>query len=179
MDKTRHQYEISEDKEFKLLLRKDVATGGLSVAASSSGAWVSNISIGISAEGAPCCTAVISPGPDMLETAAEVLLPSDERNCIEDEAAESAVIEQATDEKLATAPAAADEHENREAETPDQGSKPEKKLEGRPFEEIAKGAAKKASDAKPSGSKQTSKPLSGSRQTARTLTGSSQSATRR
>ena len=88
MDKTRNQHVSTEDREFKLLLRRDAVTGALSVAASSTGAWASSISLSVSDEGMPCCTAVISPAPDMLETAAVELVPEEERECIEAEAIE-------------------------------------------------------------------------------------------
>lgn len=184
MDKTRSQHVITEDREFKLLLRRDAGTGALSVAASSSGAWASNISLGISAEGMPCCTAVISPASDMLEAVSGALVPEDEGDCIEAEAIEE-VEEPAAeqDDERAAASASAEESQpaakaDSEPE-PKQGAKPAEQLEGRPFEEIAKGAAKKASDAKPSGSKQSAKPLSNSRQSNRTYTSGSQAAGRR
>ena len=184
MDKTRNPHISAEDREFKLLLRRDAVTGALSVAASSTGAWSSSISLGVSAEGMPCCTAVISPAPDMLEAAAEVLQPEEEADCIEAEAIEE-VEEPASEqdeEELAATSAA--EHGRAakagpEPEEPKQDTKPAEQLEGRPFEEIAKGAAKKASDAKSSGGKQPAKPLSGGRQSSRTFTGGTQSAGRR
>lgn len=186
MDKTRNQHVCTEDREFKLLLRRDAVTGALSVAASSSGAWASNISLGISAEGMPCCTAVISPAPDMLEAAAEVLQPEEEADCIEAEAIEEVeepASEQSADEEPAAASASAEESQPAAKAEPEpdpkQDAKPAEQLEGRPFEEIAKGAAKKASDAKPSGSKQPSKPLSNGRQSSRTYTSGNQAAGRR
>ena len=186
MDKTRNQHVSTEDREFKLLLRRDAVTGALSVAASSTGAWSSSISLGVSDEGMPCCTAVISPAPDMLETAAGVLVPEEERECIEAEAIEEveepAVEQAADDEKPAAAASAEQEHAAKDEPEPDkpkQDTKPAEQLEGRPFEEIAKGAAKKASDAKSTGGRQPAKPLSGGRQSSRTFTGGTQAAGRR
>ena len=182
MDKTRNQHVRAEDREFKLLLRRGAATGALSVAASSTGAWSSSISLGVSDEGMPCCTAVISPAPDMLETAAAVLVTEEESECIEAEAIEEVeepAIEQAADDEHTAAeqePAAKAEPEHEE---PKQDAKHAEQLEGRPFEEIAKGAAKKASDTKASGSKQPSKPLSNGRQSSRTYTSGGQAAARR
>ena len=184
MDMTRNQHVKAEDREFKLLLRRDAVTGALSVAASSTGAWSSSISLGVSDEGMPCCTAVISPAPDMLETAAAALVPEEERECIEAEAIEEveepAIGQVADDEPTAVEqePAAKAETEP-EPDKPKQDAKPAEQLEGRPFEEIAKGAAKKASDAKSSGGRQPAKPLSGGRQSSRTFTGGTQSAGRR
>ena len=184
MDKTRNQHVSTEDREFKLLLRRDAVTGALSVAASSTGAWASSISLSVSDEGMPCCTAVISPAPDMLETAAVELVPEEERECIEAEAIEEVeepAVEQDEEELAATSAA---EHGRAaktepEPEEPKQDAKPAEQLEGRPFEEIAKGAAKKASDSKPTGSKQPSKPLSNNRQSSRTYTSGSQATARR
>lgn len=184
MNKARNhnQHVSSEDREFKLLLRRDAVTGALSVAASSTGAWSSSISLGISDEGMPCCTAVISPAPDMLETAAGALVPEEERDCIEAEAIEEVeepAVGQAVDEEPAAATAVREPASKVEPKKSKQDSKPTEQLEGRPFEEIAKGAAKKASDAKPSSGKQPSKSFSSNRQSARTITGVSQSAARR
>ena len=186
MDMTRNQHVKAEDREFKLLLRRDAVTGALSVAASSTGAWSSSISLGVSDEGMPCCTAVISPAPDMLETAAVELVPEEESECIEAEAIEEVeepAIEQAADDEPAVAASAAEQEPaakpEPEADEPKQAAKPAEQLEGRPFEEIAKGAAKKASDAKSSGGKQPAKPLSGGRQSSRTFTGGTQAAGRR
>ena len=183
MNKARNhnQHVSSEDREFKLLLRRDAVTGALSVAASSTGAWSSSISLGVSDEGMPCCTAVISPAPDMLETAAAALVPEEERECIEAEAIEEVeepAVGQAVDEEPATA-AVREPVSKVEPKESKQDSKPAEQPEGRPFEEIAKGAAKKASDAKPSSGKQPSKSFSSNRQSARTITGGSQSAARR
>lgn len=184
MEKTRNQHVSAEDREFKLLLRRDAVTGALSVAASSTGAWSSSISLGVSDEGMPCCTAVISPAPDMLEAAAEVLQPEEEADCIEAEAIEEVEEPTAEQDEEELAATSAAEHgpaakAGPEPEEPKQDTKPAEQLEGRPFEEIAKGAAKKASDTKASGSKQPSKPLSNSRQSNRTYTSSGQAAARR
>lgn len=182
MDKTRNQHVSTEDREFKLLLRRDAVTGALSVAASSTGAWASSISLGVSDEGMPCCTAVISPAPDMLETAAVELVPEEERECIEAEAIEEVeepAIEQAADDEPTAAEQKLASKDEPEHEEPKQDAKPAEQLEGRPFEEIAKGAAKKASDAKSTGGRQPAKPLSGGRQSSRTFTGGTQSAGRR
>ena len=184
MDKTINQHVSTEDREFKLLLRRDAVTGALSVAASSTGAWASSVSLSVSDEGMPCCTAVISPAPDMLETAAVALVPEEESECIEAEAIEEVeepAVGQAADNEPTAAeqePAAKDEPEP-EPDKPKQDAKPAEQLEGRPFEEIAKGAAKKASDAKSTGGKQPAKPLSGGRQSSRTFTGGTQAAGRR
>ena len=186
MYKTRNQHVSTEDREFKLLLRRDAVTGALSVAASSTGAWASSISLGVSDEGMPCCTAVISPAPDMLETAAGALVPEEERECIEAEAIEQLEeppIEQAAEDEPDVAASAAEQEPTAkpepEAEEPKLDAKPAEQLEGRPFEEIAKGAAKKASDAKSSGGKQAAKPFSSGRQSSRTFTGGTQAAGRR
>lgn len=173
MEKTRQHEERNDGREFKLLVRKSAASGGLSVAASSSGAWASNISLGLNDGGEPCCTAVISLAPDMLETAAGVLAADDEPG------AHIEPIEHAGDGHGENGNDVAEGAGDR------QQAQREEQLEGRPFEQIAKGAkekaasAKKNADARPDSNKATSKSSSGSRQASRVVAGSQQALVRR
>lgn len=183
MEKTRQHEDKGSGREFKLLVRKGRAAGGLSVAASSSGAWASDISLGFDGDGRPCCTAVVSLAPDMFEAAAAALAAGDDPDGGDTAAGESVA-------HIEPIGQAADRHGQKgddvaeDAGDQQQGQR-EEQLEGRPFEQIAKGAkekaasAKKNADAKTGSDKVVSKPSSGSRQASRAVSGGQQALVRR